>query len=1259
MKNNITLIRIVNKLLPLFLLLLVGLSTSAQVRKPFLQRTSSFTPTRAIYSVNGDFTMIGNTNMTLQNYSTSAINSNNIMVKVDADADAATNNSSSANLNFSQENGANTACSQVVFAGLYWTARTDDNPTELEKRTVKFRGPGQTNYTTYTATANDIYYPGDGNMYASFTEVTSQVQQCGQGEYWLADMALTTGNGGPTGYYGGWGLVVVYENSQMKKRDITVFDGYAYVIGGTAQWELPVSGFNTVLSGGVNTKLGLMAGEGDVGISGDKFEIQKQTSPDWLILNHASNQQTNFFNSTILTGGNTRNPDLENNTGMDISMFTIPNANNEVITNGQTSTTFRYSSTQDTYIIFSICMAVDAYEPLIEGFLSLSNVNGTSTSSTSAITVLPGDQIQYKVQIRNKGNEPVNNVRLEIPLPYAAITYVGSSVNVYPPAATTSVPFVDANAGANGTLIWDFGTLPVPSNPDNVLGEVVFTLEVSEDCDLFRNYNCAAPEVEINGNISGIGANTGIEVEEQPFYVGFSQSGGCGSEPLLGPLKINIDSFDWVSLNCAEGDSIRDFFFCNRTTPIPLMDIVGFYPAGTRFFDSTLTVEYTINNPFPNQAGPVLYRAVLQSNCILSFSLAIINTVINSTPTITSLNLEYCQGAQAAALTATPSDPSYNLYYFAPGSTIAQPLLIPSTLNAGAFIYQVAEGPSASCISTARADIPVLINPAPVIATTVTQIPCFGSFGSIVVSVSGGTGNLTADPNNSITNNLSAGSYSYTYTDAIGCSSTTTVVINEEPEQPEQPELKCYETASWNSNSCQWDIAGNPPSPTTVNARICNGESYVLPDGIVVLQAGTYVSHLVTETGCDSIVTTILQLNPTYNLTEQVFICTNSPYVLPNGQSVSNSGIYISYLNTIEGCDSIITTEVRLYPAVSVTIDANSWICGEGYALNATAVGGTAPFYFLWSNGQTSNYINNLYTGNYTVTVTDANGCSATATRTLNAPAPFRTQTQGGWGADPSGNNPGTYLANNFAAAFPAPSYLMVGCTRRLQLTSAAAVNAFLPSSGTSKALPAGTTINPGPVLKNTFAGQVVTLTLNVTFDNYDPSFGLVGYPLRDLRVANGTFAGWTVQQVLVESNKKLGGCSSPYTFSQLNDVCSMINQNFDNGTYYGNGLICVPAPQAPVRMMQSEATDVHVYPNPNEGSFTTSFEILESSKVELILTDLSGKVLRALERNLEPGLYEDSELCNGLELKAGIYLVRFREGDKPATTTKVIVTNP
>src|SRR5690606_3416213 len=105
----------------------------------------------------------------------------------------------------------------------------------FDKQKVSIKGPLAANYTELEA--DGIQFPSGGqydNMFAAYAEVTEYVQQNGIGNYVVADIARTEGDGGSVGYYGGWGMVIIYETSKMKWRDITVFDGYAYVVGGIA-----------------------------------------------------------------------------------------------------------------------------------------------------------------------------------------------------------------------------------------------------------------------------------------------------------------------------------------------------------------------------------------------------------------------------------------------------------------------------------------------------------------------------------------------------------------------------------------------------------------------------------------------------------------------------------------------------------------------------------------------------------------------------------------------------------------------------------------------------------------------------------------------------------------------------------------------------------------------------------------------------------------------------------------------------------------
>jgi len=353
-----------------------------------------------------------------------------------------------------------------------------------------------------------------------------------------------------------------------------------------------------------------MAGEGDVTITGDYFQIINQAS-NWVSLNHAGNAANNFFNSSIFTGGNARNPNLLNNTGMDISMFAIPNTGNSIITNNQSSTTFRYGSTQDTYIIFCIAMAVDAYRPEPEGLNTLATINGVPY--TPGMQALPGQTIVYQLEVRNKGTEPINNAQVVIPMPYSA-SYVSSSASFTYTPVGNSAPIYDAGAGATGSIVWNLGTLPLPDDPDDLLATLTYTLQVTTNCVILSNANCEVA-VTVDGIIEGTGATSNIEVSDVPFIQGYTTIGECEGEPIYDPVNVLIDAADYVNQNCQGTPAIPDFAYCNFPGGvIPVTEVLGNFPVGSRFYNAyppvQATTEYTINNPFPATSGTTTYYAV-------------------------------------------------------------------------------------------------------------------------------------------------------------------------------------------------------------------------------------------------------------------------------------------------------------------------------------------------------------------------------------------------------------------------------------------------------------------------------------------------------------------------------------------------------------------------------------------------------------------------------------------------------------------------
>lgn len=614
------------------LICLISGSVSAQVMEPFKPRKSPYLDNKPIISLRGDFQMIGNTNLTLKNYSDNGNNAQH-MVYVDKDGDPATLNSSSATLVYptgDEGNGTiDPACTNVVYAGLYWMGRAHNSSNSpntfyvgskhLDKLKVRFKHSGDT-YRDVTAQNSNIYFPTNSQdlIYTGYADVTEYVRQKGAGEYFVADIALNQGKGGSAGYFGGWGLIVVYENSKMKWRDITIFDGYAYIYGPSKDaYELPVSGFRTAKDGHIDMRLGIIAGEGDVDINRDYFQIQRHGG-GWEYLKHDNNDKNNFFNSSI-PASNPRNPKLKNNTGIDIAMFKINNTGNSIIANNQTSTKFRYGSQQDTYVISCIAMSVDAYVPDVQGHIFITATGGVGYTPGSP--VLPGQEIEYELKITNPSEERILGVSMDIPIPYTAEIVPGSYVATY--SHLYSFPHkhlsVVDTAGAK-ILRWKIGDLPKAGTTE--LAKLKFKLKATKNCFYLVDRDNCLPKVQLEGKISGKGEMSGKNFSDIKFISGY-EDGNCHNKPIYAPLSININATDFVNKNCPQepkGKVTRSFEFC-ETPGINIHDsIAKIFPPVSKFYNNVIfdnvggvqvakpapgAIEYTHDNDFPKSSADI------------------------------------------------------------------------------------------------------------------------------------------------------------------------------------------------------------------------------------------------------------------------------------------------------------------------------------------------------------------------------------------------------------------------------------------------------------------------------------------------------------------------------------------------------------------------------------------------------------------------------------------------------------------------------
>jgi hypothetical protein len=213
-----------------------------------------------------------------------------------------------------------------------------------------------------------------------------------------------------------------------------------------------------------------------------------------------------------------------------------------------------------------------------------------------------------------------------------------------------------------------------------------------------------------------------------------------------------------------------------------------------------------------------------------------------------------------------------------------------------------------------------------------TPATCGQSDGTASVSVSGGTAPYTYLWNNgdtaSAVSNLSAGTYICTTTDAMGCSDTVQVIIS----NLNGPSIGTITATNVDCNggssgSASTSVTGGTPPYTYTWS---NGSTTATASG---LPAGTYTVTVSDSAGC-----------------------------------------------TING--SVTITQPTALTATSSATDESCTGCADGTATVIPA-GGTSPYTYLWSNGSTTASITGLSTGTYTVTVTDANGCTQTQTVTV------------------------------------------------------------------------------------------------------------------------------------------------------------------------------------------------------------------------------------------------------------------------------------
>ncbi len=603
-------------------------------------------------------------------------------------------------------------------------------------------------------------------------------------------------------------------------------------------------------------------------------------------------------------------------------------------------------------------------------------------------------------------------------------------------------------------------------------------------------------------------------------------------------------------------------------------------------------VLYNTINAF---AGKYIATVVNNAGCAAKDSITI---SVNTSPTLTIAGTSQPSTTSASGtITITATNTSSPTYAW---SAAENPAFTSNTLNLSGLvsdIYTLVTTNANGCSNSI--DVTLLDSDGITSTATTTNISCNGNKdGQISLSnPTGGTGSYTISwtgPNGYSStlqniNGLEAGIYQVTISDG-----SLNTYISAEIKQPDalkadvtKTNINCYgastgaitllvsggtntTTYSWTNDAGTYSATSKNISNLSVgvySVDITDANGCVLTDSYTLTQPASAISAALTITNvsCNSGTNGQIALatsggnSPyTYSWTKTAGVGTFSSTL----RDISNltAGTYSVTITDNKGCTNISSASVtQPLNAISITTASLTNVnCfnGSNGAININTTGGTVTptnYTYLWSNGSTLEDLTNLSAGNYTVTVTDANACTASQGFSITQPAALASSktitaascngsSNGSINLTPTGGtSPYSFAwtkvgASSYSSTVEDPNSLASG-TYNVTITDA---NACTATNNAIVTEPAG--INVSAALTNINCNGTATGAINLTVTGGNAPYTFAwsgGATTKDVSsLAAGTYT------VTVTDNNSCSATAS-YTISQANALAlSMTNTN-------------------------------------------------------------------------------------------------------------------
>jgi hypothetical protein len=379
------------------------------------------------------------------------------------------------------------------------------------------------------------------------------------------------------------------------------------------------------------------------------------------------------------------------------------------------------------------------------------------------------------------------------------------------------------------------------------------------------------------------------------------------------------------------------------------------------------------------------------------------------TGAVTSTNLNcngVCTGQASVSASGGTSPYSYSWSNNQTTSSV-------SSLCAGTYTVTVTDMNGSTIISTANITEPSAITAN----TTATNASCGNNNGSATVSASGGTSPYTYSWSNSQSTatitGLSAGTYTVTVTDNKGCAKTATATVSSNggaTVTATSTNTSCFGGSngsasvsasggstpysySWSNGQTTSVISGLPAgvyNVTVTDGASCSSMASVTVNQPTAITATTTSTSANCNTSNGTATVTANGGTPGYT-----YLWSTSPAQTAQTANNLSAGTYTVTVTDANNCSITATVVVNGSGGANITANSTNVSCNGGTngSVTVSASGGTTPYSYNWSSGQTTSSVSGLPAGTYSITVTDGNGCPSVASVTVTNPAAINITT--------------------------------------------------------------------------------------------------------------------------------------------------------------------------------------------------------------------------------------------------------------------------